>query len=167
MKAYVLIILVLTFSLTGFANNPKYPENLNKEYVDMFESEFLMEMKSTNLIIDIERKFVSLFDEVSQVNAQYSETNGHYYLVFGQQNGEEKIELLKIDRKDMINSTYTYIDFDGISNLDSVEYCYTGTSPNNGKNCPSSSECINEFRSSTPCAVMICGVWNGFFCFNQ
>lgn len=167
MKTYVLIILVLTFSLTGFANNPKYPENIDKEYVEMFESEFLEEMKSSELILDIEHKFVSLFDNVDKINAQYSVENGYYYLVFGIQDGQEKIELLKIYEEDMIKSTYTYIDFDGINDLDSVEYCYTGTSPRNGKNCPSSSDCINEFRSSTPCAVMICGVWNGFFCLNQ
>jgi len=164
MKNYVTIILMITFGITDFANNPKYPVNLSENYVKLFEIEFIKEMNSKSLILDLEEKFISLFDKVIKVNAQYSNENGHYYLVFGQKDGVDKIELLKINEEDIVNKIYSYINFTKIKNLDEAKFCSTGLkNPNNSNVCVGSNCKLN----TTNCFGIFCGVWNGKECVQQ
>lgn len=162
MRTYVLFVLIFAFNLTAHSSNLDYPDYLDNEYVELLKKEFVKEMNSVELKIDLKEKFISLFDDIKKVHAQYSENNGFYYIVFGNFNGKEKIELIKINEIDIINSTYTYINFEDNIDYKNLEYCVSGDGNFFPPGCPTPNECVDSFTGF--CRTIICGIWNGKTC---
>lgn len=161
MKKYVLISIFSLglLSLFSFVNKEKYPDSLKKEYVEIFKAEFVKEMNSESLMIDIENKFDTLFDKVNSVDAQFNSEQGYYYLIIGKKDNKEKIEMLKINKSDFENNSYTYIDFTNIESNSSVEYCRSG----NGFPFPPVCQggCLPRDNN---CLGIICGIRSGNRC---
>ena len=161
MKKILLLLVSMAVTQFVFSNEPVYPNYLVIEDIALLESEFVKKMDSEVLINDIESKFISLFDKVTQVNAQYSKENGYYYLVFGVKSNLSKIELLRIEEEDIINNEYSYINFEKIKNKSTVEFC-------GYNNFPVSNPCHLPFCSrlikNGTCLNIRCGVWDGIQC---
>lgn len=113
--------------LFSFSTKSKYPDSLSSEHVEFFESERIKTISDAALNDRLEYLFSPLFDEVSSINAQYSNTSGYYYLVFGSKDGIEKIDILKVEKSDIENGTYSYIDFTGVDPASVVNYCRRGS----------------------------------------
>lgn len=160
MKTKMLILALLIAITNGFSNNPIYPDYIPESYVLKFEKEFIETMENQNLIDHIEKNFVTLFDNVTAINAQFSDEIGFYYLVFGEKSNISKIELLIIEEKDYLNEAYTYIDFSNIENLNTIEYCKKGST--NPLTCPVACDYYTD-----GCLGAVCGVWNGSQCIQQ
>lgn len=142
------------FSLVD-APGEKYPtylpleamETLKKEHVKVVESEALISTLATN--------FSPLFDEITAVHGQYNEDDGHYYVVFGEQDGVAKIELLKAWESDIENETYTYIDFTNIKVNNDIVYCTRGPlNPTNPFVCPTDYCEARDYQ----CLGYVCGI---------
>lgn len=153
MKKLVVIIFLITVKVgLCYGTEPKYPLNMSDELINFFDKEFVRTINNNALNDDIQKKFFDLFDHVSGVNVQFSDLNGYYYIVFGSKDGVDKIELLKVNEDDVLNETYTYIDFSNVDRT-SFGYCKIG----NGfppPVCPL--ECIHYTDPGT-CLGMICG----------
>lgn len=165
MKTKLLILALTATVMFGFSNKPVYPDYVPEKTIQKFENEFLKKMTNINLINHIAENFISLFDNVNTIHAQYSEENGYYYLVFGEKENTSKIELLQIEKEDYLNERYTYIDFSNIKNNGSEGYCYKGIGSSFPPGCPTAEQCVNSFTGF--CATIICGVWNGRECIQQ
>lgn len=150
----LIILFLLTTVQVGLCNatEPKYPADLPDELISFFDKEFVRTINNNFLNNDIQKKFFDLFDHVMGVNVQFSDVHGYYYLVFGSKDGMNKIELLKVNKEDVLDETYTYIDFSQI-NRNLSGYCKIG----NGfppPVCPL--KCIN-YEDPGTCLGMICG----------
>jgi len=120
------VAVLAMIALYGFNSNDKYPDSIDEGRVAMFESHFIKTISKNELNRQLERNFLPLFDKVTSVDAQHSDDWGYYYLVFGEKNNIEKIELLKIEKEDVVNETYTYFDFEGFTVTENTLYCYRG-----------------------------------------
>lgn len=160
---YVLALMLLTLSIYSFttSDNETYPEDLPAEYVEVLKKDFIKTTVSESLRVTIETNFVSLFDKVTRIDAQYSDKSGHYYMVLGSKDGQEKFEILTVGESDIANETYSYIDFTKFDAM-SVTYCTSG--PNSS---PFPFVCTGpcQFRTVT-CLGAICGVYIGGQCVN-
>lgn len=142
------------FSLTD-APGEKYPTYLPLETMEVLKKEHVKTVENEALMSSLATKFTSLFDEVTAVHGQYNEDDGHYYVVFGKQDGKAKIELLKANATDIENETYTYIDFSNM-NLDyaAAVFCTRGPlNPSHPFTCPS--DCDARLYQ---CLGYVCGV---------
>jgi len=161
MKKYILISILSVglLSLFSFINKDKYPDSLKKEYVEIFKAEFIKEMNSKSLIMDLESKFHPLFDKVNTVDVQFNSEHGYYYLVIGKKDNKEKVEMLKINKSDFENNSYTYIDFTNININSSTEYCRSG----NGYPFPPVCQggCLPRTNN---CLGILCGIRSGNSC---
>jgi len=157
MKTKMLILALTTTVLFAYSNKPVYPDYVPEFAIEKLEAEFVKKMTNTHLTNHIAENFISLFDNVSAIHAQYSDDDGYYYLVFGEKENSSKIELLKIEKEDYLNETYTYIDFSNISDKRQVQYCLRGS--DNPLTCPTP---CNLYTNG--CLGTICGVWDGIQC---
>ncbi|GAB5398960.1 MAG: hypothetical protein Aureis2KO_05450 [Aureisphaera sp.] len=152
---YVLALAVLVLTVYSFTNSSKdmYPEDLASEYVEVLKRDFVKTMDNESLYATLEANFITLFDAIDQVDAQFSESYGYYYTVIGKKDGKEKVEILKIDESDVINETYSYIDF---SNLDAMTVTYCTSGPDSS---PFPFVCLGpcQVRTET-CLGAVCGV---------
>ena len=152
---YVLTLAVLILTVYSFTNssNDAYPEDLAPEYVEVLKRDFVKTMNNESLHVSLETNFITLFDEINQVDAQYSDKFGYYYTVMGKKDGKEKVEILKINESDVINETYSYIDF---SNLDAMTVTYCTSGPDSS---PFPFVCLGPCQVRTNnCLGAICGV---------
>lgn len=153
---YVLALAVLTVTAISFttSDTEKYPDNLPLEYVEVLKKDFIKTTESQSLFASIETNFISLFDEVTRIDAQYSEKSGYYYMVLGSKDGQVKFEILTVEVSDIENETYTYIDFTNID-VNTVQYCTSGPDVS-----PFPFVCTGpcEFRTSN-CLGAVCGVY--------
>ena len=161
---YLFAITAFAFTVVSFTsfNNEKYPENLPSEYVEVLKGDFIKTMESNSLFTSIETNFVSLFDEVTTIDAQYSNNAGYYYLVVGSKNGQERFEILKTDKADIDNGTYTYIDF---SNMEAMpmQFCSSGPAFS-----PFPFVCTGPCQvRTTSCLGAICGILVNGQCVNE
>jgi len=153
---YVLALAVLTLTVYSFttSNTKKYPENLPIEYVEVLKKDFIKTIDGESLLATIETNFVSLFDEVTRIDAQHSDKSGYYYMVLGSKDGQVKFEILTVNASDIENEAYTYINF---TNLDvkTAEFCTSGPDVS-----PFPFVCTGpcEFRTSN-CLGAVCGVY--------
>ncbi|MEM7187091.1 MAG: hypothetical protein AAF466_10570 [Bacteroidota bacterium] len=157
MKRYALLFSVAVVALLvsySFSNVEKFPDNVSAESVTMFEDHYLKTINNEDLNIQLAQNFSNLFDEVTSVDAQFSPSDGYYYIVFAEKDGKKIIDLLKVEEHDVSNETYSYIDFTNIEVNESTQYCTTG-----GLTCPSGC----NYNPFVPCLAK-CGIWNGFFC---
>ena len=80
MKTFVLFPLLslalslFLFSFTLFEN--KYPTDTPESYKIMWENEFIKAIDNDQLNADLESKFMALFDEVNEVDAQFNAEMG-------------------------------------------------------------------------------------------
>ncbi|MEM9391229.1 MAG: hypothetical protein AAGA02_12190 [Bacteroidota bacterium] len=153
MKKLCLSIFVLLTCISMLFAGGKYPSSLSKETVEFLKNEYYLSIVSNSLFKDLENKFKYFFDEVSSVNANYSSISGYYYVVFGEKDGIEKIELLKVEESDVINKTYTYIDFSNITVSEQTVWCKSANGFPPG--CPP--ECI-AYTNQFACIGIMCGV---------
>ena len=138
----VIAVLVVAYSFTAI---DKFPDNIPEESVTLFNSEYVKTINNDDLNRQLEQNFLPLFDKVTAVDAQYSEANGYYYIVFGEKDSTKKIELVKVNAEDIKNQTYTYFDFSGVTVTEATEYCYRG------------SLCVGcVYQPAVPCGI-ICG----------
>ncbi len=163
---FPLVIGMFSMALVSFipTENDRYPSDLPTAYTDFFQKDYIHTVENTDLRTELETNFITLFDQVNRVDAQYNEDfDYYYYLVIGEKEGIAKVELLKIKAEDFQNGTYTYIDFSQFEATEAVEYCLEG---------PDSSTfpfvCIGPcLPRDNNCLGLICGVRFGEFCFSQ
>jgi hypothetical protein len=110
----------------SFSTIDKYPDYVSEESVTMYKSEYLKTINSHDLNTQLEQNFLPLFDNVTFVDAQFSQEIGYYYIVFGEKNNAKTIQLLKIEKEDVDNETYTYFDFEGFTVTENTVYCWRG-----------------------------------------
>ena len=167
MKNLILIIalvatgaLAMNFYVTNDKNS-KFPPSLHEAYVELFAKDHIKTIVHGPLKTKLEKDFKLLFDEVSSVDAQYSEENGYYYIVFGQKDGVDKIDLLKVHKSDIENKTYTYLNLENVEVTSAVFYCRSG----NGHPNPPPGICTGPCAPNlNRCLGLICGIYNGFGC---
>jgi len=153
---YVLALAVLTLFVYSFTtpNTERYPSDLPIEYVEVLEKDFIKTVDNESLLNTIETNFVTLFDDVTRIDAQHSEKSGYYYMVLGSKDGQPKFEILTVNVSDIENETYTYIDFTNVD-VKTVQYCTSGPDVS-----PFPFVCTGpcEFRTSN-CLGAICGMY--------
>lgn len=150
MKKTALILTVAIVALLAsysFSTIDKYPDYVSSDSIALFKAQYLKTINNNDLNHQLEQNFSNLFDKVTAVDGQFSHETGYYYIVFGEKNNEKSIQLLKIEKEDLDNETYTYIDFTNIEVDEFTQYCWTG-----GINCPPG--CT---YTTAPCWA-ICGV---------
>ncbi|MAT89994.1 MAG: hypothetical protein CMC35_04820 [Flavobacteriaceae bacterium] len=164
MKKLILIPSILFISLIAIAfttdNDTVYPEFISEDFAMTLDSEYIKTMENPTLEQTIENNFIALFDDITRVNAQYSKSNGYYYLVIGTKNNVETLQLLKVNKDDIDKSTYTYINFSNIDVDEDTEYCTSGST--NPFTCPVA---CDYYPSG--CIGQICGVWTGLQCVDE
>ncbi|MBX2829456.1 MAG: hypothetical protein KTR22_14925 [Flavobacteriaceae bacterium] len=161
--SFALVAISLTiFSFSSLKTDEKYPDDVPSEYIEAFKSDFIKTIHSEALKVTLESNFCSLFDKVYAVDAQMNPEAGFYYLVFGEKNGVNKIELLKTSQSDIDNEAYTYIDFTNIEVNATTEYCRAG----NGYPFPPVCQggCLPRDNN---CLGILCGIRVGNQCIIQ
>ena len=149
---YLICFGVLLFF--SFVDKPKFPANVTPEEVSLFNNEFIETIHNETLNATLEEYFVRFIDDVTSVDVQFSEVGGYYYYIaFGTKNKQDVVQLLKIEKEDYLNQTYTYIDFSKVSDFNAIEICYTGTL------CPG----CNRSVCCVSCNIA-CGLWDGHSC---
>lgn len=164
MKKLFLALCLMAFSYIAISfesQKNEYPSYLSEELITTFENEYLETIEDSSLNKLLEKNFPPLFDEVKYVHAQRNQNNEFYYIVFAIKNGNETIDLLKINELDVINKTYSYIDFSEI-NLNDTVYCRAGNGSTDPFVCPEACE-----NYTFVCLGMICGVYEGGQCIQQ
>ncbi len=156
----IVATLFVVFLLMGFNNSSektKYPESLSLEVIEKFESEYIKTMDNEALKTYLQKNFIRYFDEIESISAQYSDVFGYYYLVIGTKSNHSSLELLKIEKEDIENESYTYIDFSGLDINEDTEYCR--------KSVPENLPCAacDRYPDGT-CFGVTCGIWNGIQC---
>jgi len=155
----LLFMAFLNFTVLN-ESSEKYPESLPIEFIEIFENDFVKTVDNKVLINSLEENFSSLFDEIKRVDVQLNSDFGYAYLVIGTKDLKEKVEILKIEKADVENETYTYIDFKNIDTKNAIQFCTTG--PNISSNpfvCTGSCRFRNE-----RCLGLICGISSGSGC---
>jgi hypothetical protein len=142
------VAIVALIAIYSFSTIDKYPDNVPEENVTMYKSEYLKTINSHDLNMQLEQNFLPLFDKVTSVDAQFSQEIGYYYIVFGVKNNTKKIELLKIEKVDVENETYTYFDFEGFTVTENTVYCWRGFFL-----------CLPCQLQSEAACIIICGPW--------
>lgn len=115
-------------------------------------------IKNQDLYMDLACKFSAIFNEVENVDLFYSKESGYYYGVTGFKDDNQIIEFLKINHEDVLNESYTYINFNNISkDFSTIQYCYEPTNPES-PNCQPGNGCTYIPYASN-CRTVICGIF--------
>lgn len=153
-KSTFFLICMGLLVCSSFIDKPKYPADVSEDVVSLWESEFIETINNEELNTTLETYFVRFFDDVESIDVQFSkEGKYYYYIAFGTKNKHDVIQLMKIEKDDYLNQTYTYIDFSKVKDLNAVELCYEGAL------CP---VCTHD-RCCWSCST-VCGLWDGFNC---
>jgi hypothetical protein len=159
MKKAVLIFsvaIVALLAVYSFSTIDKYPDYVSEDGVTMFKSHYIKTIDNNELNMQLEQNFLPLFDKVTSVDAQFSPESGYYYVVFGEKNNAKTIQSLKIEKEDVDNETYSYIDFTNIEVNDQTLYCRDRIAPA----CPSG--CI--YYTQDDWCLKICGPYVNHVC---
>ena len=164
MKKLILIaaLIAVSFGSFSYIADTKFPEGISAEKVAVYNTEYLKTIDNDLLNEQLSKNFAPLFDQVSFVDAQYSETIGYYYIVFGTTNESDTMQLLKVEKEDIDNETYSYIDFSNIKVSETTIYCFRGYTP--GATCPQFG--CNPMGPSE-CEAPICGVYANNECHDR
>lgn len=107
MFKFVITVVVLVFATVlvalRSANNPE-----RKMYMlpDEYLSEYVMTFENDNLAKDFESKFQTRIENVFRVDAHYKvEAGFHYFVAYGEQNGESTVVMVKTSEADIKNET--------------------------------------------------------------
>lgn len=148
-----LAVVLFSFSLTE-RYEQKFPKFFPADYVKVLKKDFIKTVKSEKLIANVQTNFQTLFDKVKAIDGHYNaDADYYYYVIFGKKNNLDKMEILKIEKADLDNETYTYIDFTNID-VENTTYCTSGPDSS-----PFSFVCTGpcEARSEV-CLGAVCGV---------
>ncbi|QNJ96823.1 hypothetical protein [Constantimarinum furrinae] len=152
----IVMVVVLGFSVYSFTTNDLYQTKSLEEKILINEDDLIKTIINQDLNKELQKNFVRYFDEVNYVNAR---SNGdlYYYQVIGAKKGVETSINLKIEKIDIENETYTFIDFTDIKVDEFTQYCFRAI-----PNTTCTQECI--VPPALYCESVLCGVWNGTKC---
>jgi hypothetical protein len=155
MKKVLLILTIVTvgFAVYSFTEKNTTPK-ITSEKTTTISDDIIKTIENADLNDHIQKNFVRYFDDVDYITAHYSNVKGfYYYQVYGSKNGINTTQALKVNKSDLENETYTFIDFTNIKVDKLTEYCWEGVS-----NCPCGPD------NTRKCTSFICAVWDGFIC---
>ncbi|QNJ96957.1 hypothetical protein [Constantimarinum furrinae] len=152
---FILAVVTVGFAVYSFTEKDENPI-ITSEKTTTISDDIIKTIENEDLNDHIQKNFVRYFDDVEFVTAHYSDTkNFYYYKVHGSKNGISTTQGLKIEKSDLENETYTYIDFSNIQVNELTEYC---------KDDSSNPECFCVRPNFKFCQI-ICAVWNGTTCY--
>lgn len=152
-KIYVFLLLTtIGVALYSFTKNDEYSEASPKDLTS-YEVLYVKTIKDMELNVQLQSNFVRFFDRVNSIDVRFTADIGYFYAVYGVKDGNQVVKNLYVEKEDVENETYTYIDFSNISVDESTEYCYKGSSCNTCTYLPCCVDCN-----------VLCGVWKDTYC---
>jgi len=155
-KVLIIAAVVVGAVFYSFTTNDMNTKNLSTDSTTVLETRSPITIHNNELNSQLQKNFIRYFDEIHYVVAKYHENVGYYYDVFGTKNGLDANQGLKIDKSDIENETYTYIDFTDIKVNELTVYC---------KDDISKPACDCSPPPPVKACKIICAVWTGLECF--
>lgn len=151
------LISTIFFSFNEFSKLDSFNSSENTEKLN---SDLIKTVHNKELNLFLEAHFISLFDKVDELQVVFLPDIGYCYVVYGSKKNIKTINYLKIEEEDVINETYTYIDFSNIEITEDTQYCHKPrVTPSL---CPNTCEYYGS--GSENCDLITCGVYNGGQC---